>query len=72
MNNPEGIYECKCGTTLVGAWDEKARAVVFPECPKCNHCEICKDKVVIMIYGGTGVCSDICRKVRDGELLSRP
>jgi predicted nucleic acid-binding Zn ribbon protein len=31
-------------------------------------CEICKQQILVAIFKGTGVCSEHCRKIRDGEV----
>lgn len=35
--------------------------------PKGEFCEVCSNVVRVMSYKGTGVCSETCRKKRDGE-----
>lgn len=35
-------------------------------------CEICYKKIEVMCFKGTGVCGEICRKIRDKEPLDRP
>lgn len=32
-----------------------------------QRCEVCKKKIKVMCFRNTGVCSENCRKVRDGE-----
>jgi hypothetical protein len=36
--------------------------------PPTEFCKICKDKIVIQIFKGTGVCCELCRKVDIGEV----
>jgi len=31
-------------------------------------CIICRQKILTMTFVGTGVCSEICRKVQEGEI----
>lgn len=30
-------------------------------------CQVCKREIKTMIFRGTGVCCENCRKIRDGE-----
>lgn len=34
---------------------------------KKKRCEVCDKKIKTMIFRGSGVCSDDCRKKRDGD-----
>lgn len=34
---------------------------------KTEKCEICPNIVRVQIYRGTGVCSEMCRQIADGE-----
>lgn len=33
-----------------------------------THCVVCGTEIKVMCFQTTGVCSEICRKVRDGEI----
>jgi len=33
-----------------------------------EFCRICKEKIVMQIFKGTGVCCELCRKVDVGEM----
>lgn len=33
-----------------------------------EFCWICKEKIVMQIFKGTGVCCELCRKVNVGEI----
>jgi predicted nucleic acid-binding Zn ribbon protein len=35
--------------------------------PKAGHCIICGKKIKVQIYKNTEVCSENCRKDRDGD-----
>ena len=34
---------------------------------KRERCTICKKPVMVQIFKGTGLCSDLCRKDRDND-----
>ena len=45
----------------------------MPEVPSStrraeDHCEVCGTRIRTMIFRGTHLCSDLCRKVKSGEL----
>lgn len=35
--------------------------------PPAGRCEVCSEPIKVMAFKNTGVCSEICRKVRDKE-----
>ena len=37
------------------------------EVPVRDICRVCGKKITVMIYRGSGVCSDDHRKIRDGD-----
>jgi hypothetical protein len=37
-----------------------------------ENCTVCTKKIRIMTFKGTGVCSENCRKIRDGEDPNKP
>lgn len=36
---------------------------------KRERCKICHKPVMVQIFKGTGICSDLCRKERDNDHL---
>lgn len=41
--------------------------VVFPFPITMNKCQICGEDIHTMAFMGTGVCSMLCKKKRDGD-----
>ena len=32
-----------------------------------EQCKVCNDPIQVMCFKGTGVCSELCRKAREGK-----
>ena len=39
-----------------------------PPLPTLNKCEKCGRDITVMCFKGTGVCGELCRKLRAGEI----
>ena len=35
--------------------------------PDNSHCQICAKPILVQIFKGSGVCSELCRKDRDND-----
>lgn len=36
--------------------------------PGTEFCKVCGNRIIVMAFSKTGVCCELCRKVRDGEM----
>lgn len=56
------------GETWGYIWATYAMRTAIGERMNKANCTVCHDPIETMTFRGTGVCCEICRKERDGEL----